>query len=77
MKEANKRRTIAALIDEMLLAIARDLIPERSPRSEPRAKKLLPPYRTPRRDRALTSPKKRRQKTSQTPAKLEPFVADP
>jgi len=32
----DKPRTIAALIDEMLLAIARDLIPERPARSEPR-----------------------------------------
>gem|GEM_PF-4679506 len=51
MKEANKRRTIAALIDEILLAIARDLIPERPARSEPRAK-----IRRPKNYRLLTEP---------------------
>jgi len=48
----DKARTIAALIDEMLLAIARDLIPERPARSEPRAKK-----RRPKNYRLLTEPR--------------------
>jgi hypothetical protein len=38
----SKPRTISALIDEMLLAIARDLLPLRPGRSEPRAKKRRP-----------------------------------
>lgn len=35
----NKPRTLSAMIDEMLLAIARDLLPIRPNRSEPRVKK--------------------------------------
>ena len=35
----NKPRTVASLIDEMLLTIVRDLVPYRPNRSEPRAKK--------------------------------------
>ncbi len=35
----NKPRTVSAMVDEMLLAIARDLLPHRPNRSEPRAKK--------------------------------------
>ncbi len=38
----DKPRIIAALVDEMLLAIARDLNPERPGRSEPRAVKRRP-----------------------------------
>jgi len=38
----NKPKTVAALLDEMLLAIARDLLPHRPGRSEPRAVKRRP-----------------------------------
>lgn len=48
----DKPRTIAALIEEMLLAIARDPIPSRPGRSEPRARK-----RRPKNYRLLTRPR--------------------
>ena len=38
----NKPRRLSAMIDEMLLAIARDLLPIRPNRSEPRVKKRRP-----------------------------------
>ncbi len=38
----NKTRIISAIVDEMLLAIARDLLPIRPNRSEPRVKKRRP-----------------------------------
>jgi hypothetical protein len=38
----NKPKTVAALLDEMLLAIARDRLPHRPGRSEPRAVKRRP-----------------------------------
>ena len=38
----DKPRTISAMVDEMLLAIARDLTPHRPGRSEPRVKKRRP-----------------------------------
>jgi len=48
----DKPRTLSALIDEMLLAIARDLVPLRPGRSEPRVKK-----RRPKNYRLLTKPR--------------------
>ena len=48
----DKPRTISAIIDEMLLAIARDLNPHRPGRSEPRVKK-----RRPKNYRLLTKPR--------------------
>lgn len=47
-----KQRTISAMVDEMLLAIARDLNPHRPDRSEPRVKK-----RRPKNYRLLTKPR--------------------
>jgi hypothetical protein len=49
----NKPRTVAALVDEMLLAIARDLVPLRPDRLEPRVRK-----RRPKNYRLLTKPRK-------------------
>ena len=37
----DKPKTVAALLDEILLAIARDLVPHRPDRSEPRTVKRL------------------------------------
>ncbi len=48
----DKPRTISALVDEMLLAIARDLVPRRPGRSEPRVKK-----RRPKNYRLMTKPR--------------------
>lgn len=48
----DKPRTISAMIDEMLLAIARDINPHRPGRSEPRVKK-----RRPKNYRLLTRPR--------------------
>lgn len=48
----DKPRTISAMVDEMLLAIARDLNPNRPGRSEPRVKK-----RRPKNYRLLTKPR--------------------
>ena len=48
----DKPRTITALVDEMLLAIARDLNPHRPARSEPRVKK-----RRPKNYRLMTKPR--------------------
>lgn len=48
----DKPRTISALVDEMLLAIARDLVPLRPGRSEPRVKK-----RRPKNYRLMTKPR--------------------
>jgi hypothetical protein len=50
----SKPRTISALIDEMLLAIARDLVPLRPDRTEPRVKK-----RRPKNYRLLTKPRRK------------------
>jgi len=49
----NKPRTVAALVDEMLLAIARDLVPLRPDRIEPRVRK-----RRPKNYRLMTKPRK-------------------
>lgn len=49
----NKPRTLVALVDEMLLAIARDLVPLRPDRVEPRVRK-----RRPKNYRLLTKPRK-------------------
>ena len=48
-----KPKTIAAMIDDMLLVIGRDLIPLRPRRSEPRVKK-----RRPKNYRLMTKPRK-------------------
>jgi hypothetical protein len=48
----DKPRTVSALVDEMLLAIARDLVPHRPNRSEPRVRK-----RRPKNYRLLTKPR--------------------
>lgn len=48
----HKPRTISAIIDDMLLAIARDLVPSRPSRSEPRVRK-----RRPKNYRLLTKPR--------------------
>jgi len=48
-----KPKTIAAMIDEMLLTIARDLTPLRPGRTEPRVKK-----RRPKNLRLMTKPRK-------------------
>jgi hypothetical protein len=48
-----KPKTIAAMIDDMLLTIARDLTPLRPGRSEPRVKK-----RRPKNYRLMTKPRK-------------------
>jgi len=53
----DKPRTISALVEEMLLAIARDLTPHRPGRSEPRIKKRRPKdYRRMTRPRHATKP---------------------
>lgn len=49
----NKPRTVSALVDEMLLAIARDLVPLRPDRVEPRVRK-----RRPKNYRLMTKPRK-------------------
>lgn len=49
----NKPRTISALVDDMLLAIARDLVPLRPNRVEPRVRK-----RRPKNYRLMTKPRK-------------------
>jgi len=49
----DKPRIVSALVDEMLLAIARDLVPLRPDRIEPRAKK-----RRPKNYRLLTKPRR-------------------
>ncbi len=48
----NKPRTVSSMVDEMLLAIARDLLPHRPNRSEPRVRK-----RRPKNYRLLTKPR--------------------
>lgn len=48
----DKPRTLSALVDEMLLAIARDLVPHRPERAEPRVRK-----RRPKNYRLLTKPR--------------------
>ena len=50
----NKQKTIAAIVDEMLLAIASDPNPERPNRSEPRVRK-----RRPKSYRLLTKPRRK------------------
>jgi hypothetical protein len=49
----DKPRIVSALVDEMFLAIARDLVPLRPDRIEPRAKK-----RRPKNYRLLTKPRR-------------------
>jgi len=49
----DKPRIVSALVDEMLLAIARDLVPLRPDRTEPRAKKHRP-----KNYRLLTKPRR-------------------
>jgi len=49
----NKPRTVAAMVDEMLSAIARDLVPLRPDRAEPRVRK-----RRPKNYRLMTKPRR-------------------
>jgi hypothetical protein len=49
----DKLRIVSAFVDEMRLAIARDLVPVRPDRIEPRAKK-----RSPKNYRLLTKPRR-------------------
>ncbi len=48
-----KQKTVAVMMDEMMLTIARDLTPLRPGRTEPRVKK-----RRPKNHRLMTSPRK-------------------